>query len=117
MLAVVGPSGPTTVDVFLPMGCGLKPGDRVRWVLRDAVTDEVLAEQEAVSQALPGWLRERLLVQASSNDLDAALGALQTEGVLDVQGHLQAEQLSDLVDEWVLRAWVREARRADEDQG
>ena len=57
------------------------------------------------------------MVQASSNDLDAALGALQTEGVLDVQGHLQAEQLSDLVDEWVLRAWVREARRADEGQG
>jgi hypothetical protein len=47
---VIGPSGPTTVDVFLPMGCGLVPGDRVRWVLRDAVTEELLAEQEAVSQ-------------------------------------------------------------------
>jgi hypothetical protein len=47
---VVGPGQPTTLDVFLPMGCGLEPGDQVRWVLRDAVTDEVLAEQEATSE-------------------------------------------------------------------
>lgn len=47
---VVGPAGPTKVSVFLPMGCGLQPGDRVRWLLRDAVTEEVLAEQDAVSQ-------------------------------------------------------------------
>ena len=47
---VVGPGGPATVDVFLPMGCGLEPGDQVRWLLRDAVTDEVLAEQEAISE-------------------------------------------------------------------
>jgi len=47
---VVGPSGPATVDVFLPMGCGLEPGDRVHWVLRDAVTEELLDEQEAVSR-------------------------------------------------------------------
>ena len=46
---VVGPGGPVTVDVLLPMGCGLEPGDRVRWVLHDAATEEVLAEQEAVS--------------------------------------------------------------------
>jgi len=38
------------VDVFLPMGCGLEPGDRVRWVLRDAGTEELLDEQEATSQ-------------------------------------------------------------------
>ena len=47
---VVGPGQPTTLDVFLPMGCGLEPSDQVRWVLRDAVTDEVLAEQEATSE-------------------------------------------------------------------
>jgi hypothetical protein len=47
---IVSPGQPTTVDVFLPMGCGLEPGDQVRWLLRDAVTDEVLAEQEAVSE-------------------------------------------------------------------
>jgi hypothetical protein len=47
---VVGPGGPVSMDVFLPMGCGLKPGDRVHWVLRDAATEEVLAEQEAVSR-------------------------------------------------------------------
>ncbi len=47
---VVGPGGPATVDVFLPMGCGLEPDDQVRWLLRDAVTDEVLAEQEAISE-------------------------------------------------------------------
>lgn len=47
---VVGPGGPALVDVFLPMGCGLEPGDRVRWVLRDAVTDELLKDQEATSR-------------------------------------------------------------------
>lgn len=47
---VVGPGGPATVKFLLPMGCGLEPGDLLRWVLRDAITDEVLAEQEAVSQ-------------------------------------------------------------------
>lgn len=47
---IVSPSEPTTMDVFLPIGCGLEPGDHVRWLLRDAVTDEVLAEQEAVSE-------------------------------------------------------------------
>ncbi|MBN1936000.1 MAG: PglZ domain-containing protein [Anaerolineae bacterium] len=47
---VVGPDGPVTLDVLLPLGCGLAPGDAVRWVLRDAATEEVLAEQEAVSR-------------------------------------------------------------------
>ena len=36
--------------ILLPMGCGLESGQCVRWVLRDAVTGEVLAEQDAVSQ-------------------------------------------------------------------
>jgi hypothetical protein len=47
---VVRPAEPTKVSVFLPMGCGLQPGDQVRWVLRDAVTEELLAESDAVSQ-------------------------------------------------------------------
>ena len=47
---VVSPGPPTTLDVFLPMGCALEPGDRACWRLRDAVTDEVLAEQEAISE-------------------------------------------------------------------
>lgn len=47
---VVGPAEPAKVSVFLPTGCGLQPGDRVRWVLRDAVTEEVVAEQDAVSE-------------------------------------------------------------------
>ena len=47
---VVTAGEPATLEVFLPMGCGLEPGDRVRWLLRDAVTDEVLAEQDAVSE-------------------------------------------------------------------
>lgn len=46
----VGPAEPVKVPIFLPMGCGLEPGNRVRWVLRDAVTEEVLDEQKAVSQ-------------------------------------------------------------------
>ena len=47
---IVSPSEPTTMDIFFPMGCGLEPGDQVRWLLRDAVTDEVLAEQESISE-------------------------------------------------------------------
>jgi len=47
---VVSLSSAPEVDVFLPMGCGLESGDAVRWVLRDAVTGEVLAEHEATSQ-------------------------------------------------------------------
>ncbi len=48
---VVRPTEPAIVDFFLLFGCGLEPGDSVRWVLRDAHTDEVLAEQSAVNQA------------------------------------------------------------------
>ncbi len=47
---VVAPGGPATVDIFLPMGCGLERGDPVRWMLRDAATEELLDEQEATSQ-------------------------------------------------------------------
>jgi hypothetical protein len=68
-------------------------------------------------QALPQWLRERLFVQVTPADLDTALEALRAQGVFDAQDHPQAERLSSLVNEWGLRAWVREARRADEDQG
>ncbi len=48
---VVRPAESTRVSFFLPMQCGLEPGDEVRWVLRDAVTEEVLAEQDAVNRA------------------------------------------------------------------
>jgi hypothetical protein len=64
-------------------------------------------------QALPGWLRGRLLVRVSDADPDATLTALQAEGVLDAQDRPQVERLSTLIDEWGLRAWVREARRED----
>jgi len=47
---VVEPGGATEQTILLPMGCGLEAGQRVRWVLRDAVTGEVLVEQDAVSQ-------------------------------------------------------------------
>ena len=49
--AVVPPGEPRPVDCFLPIGCGLEPGDRVRWVVRDALTEEVLAEEDAVNRA------------------------------------------------------------------
>ena len=64
-------------------------------------------------QALPQWLRERLFVQVAPADLDAALETLRAQGVLDAQDHPQAERLSSVVNEWELRAWVREARRED----
>jgi hypothetical protein len=47
---VVEPSGPKEQAILLPMDCGLKSGQQVRWVLRDAITDEALAMQDAVSQ-------------------------------------------------------------------
>lgn len=47
---VVRPAEPLAVDIFLPWDCGLTPGDRVRWVLRDAHTGAILAEQDAVNQ-------------------------------------------------------------------
>jgi len=65
-------------------------------------------------QALPGWLRERLFIQVSEAKLEVALEALRMEGALDAQNRPRAERLSDLVDEWGLRAWVREARRVDQ---
>ena len=37
------------VLALLPAWWGLQPRDRVRWLLRDALTDEVLAEQEAIN--------------------------------------------------------------------
>jgi hypothetical protein len=48
--ATVLPTGPASLDVWLPQGCGLEMGDRVEWVLRDLLTGEVLKRQEAVSQ-------------------------------------------------------------------
>lgn len=48
--ALVKPSGPATLDVWLPQGCGLDIGDRVVWIMRDLLTGEVLKRQEAVSQ-------------------------------------------------------------------
>ena len=41
---------PVQADLFLPMGCGVQPGDQVRWLLRDALTGEVLASQDASNQ-------------------------------------------------------------------
>jgi len=76
----------------------------VAWAVRPDLT----------RQALPGWLWERLFVQVNIADLDAALDALRVEGALDAQYRPQADRLSSLVDEWGLRAWVREARHADQ---
>jgi hypothetical protein len=48
--ATVLPSGPATLPVWLPQGCGLEIGDRVEWVLRDLLTGEVLRRQHAESR-------------------------------------------------------------------
>ena len=47
---------------------------------------------------------------------DVALEPLRAEGVLDARGHPRAERLSSLTEGWGLRAWVHEARSADDDQ-
>ena len=47
---VVQASGPTKALILLPMDCGLAEGDLVQWVVRDALTGEVLAEQDTTSQ-------------------------------------------------------------------
>jgi len=77
----------------------------VAWAVRPDLT----------RQALPGWLWKRLFLQVNAADLDAALDALRLEGALDAQYRPQADRLSSLVDEWGLRAWVREARHADQE--
>lgn len=64
-------------------------------------------------QTLPTWLQERLFVQTDSADLAAGIQALRSAGALDSQDRPQMERLSSLVDEWGLRAWVREAQRLD----
>jgi hypothetical protein len=76
----------------------------VAWAVRPDLT----------RQALLGWLWKRLFLQVNAADLDAALDALRVEGALDAQYRPQADRLSSLVDEWGLRAWVREARHADQ---
>ena len=68
-------------------------------------------------RALAGWLQERLYVSIDDAEQATALEALRAEGALDAHGRPQTGRLSELVDQWGLRAWVREARRADGDQG
>jgi hypothetical protein len=46
---VVEPGAAVEQTILLPMGCGLESGQRVHWVLRDAVTTELLFEKDAVS--------------------------------------------------------------------
>lgn len=46
----VAPGDSIQQTILLPQGCGLEAGQRVRWVLRDTVTGEVLIEQDAVNQ-------------------------------------------------------------------
>jgi len=46
----VGVGEPVKEIVMLPFDCGLMEGDRLRWVLRDARTEEVLAQQDAISK-------------------------------------------------------------------
>jgi hypothetical protein len=76
----------------------------VAWAVRPDLT----------GQALSGWLRERLFVETAADSLVLALKALQGEGVLDSQNHPQVKRISDLVDEWGLQAWVREAHRMED---
>jgi hypothetical protein len=77
----------------------------VAWAVRPDLTQ----------QTLPGWLQTRLSVVMGDATLDAALAALRREGALDVEDRPQQERLGELVDAWSLRAWVREARRMDEE--
>lgn len=47
---VIDPGGPSNLDILLPMGCGLKPGEKVQWEVRDAHTEEILHQKEAISK-------------------------------------------------------------------
>ena len=67
---------------------------------------------DLTSRTLQAWLRDQLSVDADAAHL-AASAALQTQGVLDEQNRPQTEQLASLIDEWGLRAWVREASQED----
>ena len=63
-------------------------------------------------RTLQAWLPDQLFVDVDAAHL-ASFAALQTQGALDKQNRPQTEQLASLIDEWGLRAWVREASRED----
>jgi len=94
---------------------GAEPGaKRADPALLRALVVAWAARPDLTRETLSGWLREQLFVQVSDADLGVALEVLQREDALDAQYRPRAERLSRLVDEWRLRAWVREARRADQ---
>jgi hypothetical protein len=75
----------------------------VAWSVRPDLSD----------QALLDWLKANLFVELNLATLRSALQGLQNDGVLDGQNRPQVEPLSKLVNDWGLRAWIREARRLE----
>lgn len=67
-------------------------------------------------KTLPGWLRDRLGVEAPPTELEAALEELKQANALDAQNRPQAERLAELVNAWGLRAWIREALSQETDK-
>ncbi|MBK8988201.1 MAG: hypothetical protein IPM39_19400 [Chloroflexi bacterium] len=65
------------------------------------------------AQTLPDWLRTRLFVQVSPEQTDAILRHFQQRHVLDEAGRPLSEQVTQLINQWGLQAWVREARRIE----
>ncbi len=75
----------------------------VAWSVHPDLTD----------QALLDWLKTNLFVEFEPAALQTALEWLRNDQLLDAQNHPQAEPLSNLVNVWGLRAFVREARRLE----
>jgi hypothetical protein len=68
---------------------------------------------DLIDQALLDWLKANLFVEVNLATLQLAQRGLQNDGILDEQNQPQAEPLSKLVNDWGLRAWIREARRLE----
>ena len=82
--------------------------------LHRAIVVAYAARPELSCSMLMEWLATQLGVRADEMMLNAALDALRAEGVFDAENRPQRERLQALVTTWGLRAWVREARKADQ---
>jgi len=79
-----------------------------------AVVVAYAARPDLTCDALADWLATQLGIQTDAPTLAATLGALQNEGAVDAENRPQRERLTELVNTWSLRAWVRETRRMDQ---
>lgn len=101
---------------LLPPGSHLPPGAShlPDPALLRAVVVAYAARPDLTRDTLVDWLAAQLGIQTDAPTLAAALGVLQNIGALDAENRPRRERLTELVNTWGLRAWVRETRRMDQ---